>query len=194
MRKIIFSLEGEYPVWCSGQVSCHHLKWACARQPCAMKVLVKLHPALYKSQQKQALWRELKGAKWAGIHPKAVGTERVTECSLDSWTAYNSRSYVFHVLSRWSDIKLVKGLNLSKVRPVITVCSQLAARAGAFSAAGQTLPWPACSLCKAQLVQLLPIGAAGEEQLLTTVLIAELFLSLPGKGGFALWCLDEGNV
>lgn len=119
MGKIISSLEGEYPVWCSGQMSCRHTEGGCARQPCAMNVLVKLHPALGKSRQKQALWQELKGAKWAGIHPKAVGTRRVTECSSDSWTACHGRSHVFHVLSLWSDTKLVKGLNLSEVGPVI---------------------------------------------------------------------------
>lgn len=60
------------------------------------------------------------GAEQAGIHPKAVGTGPITGCSLDSWTAENSHSSVFQVLSQWSDIKLVKGFSLAEARPVVT--------------------------------------------------------------------------
>lgn len=84
MRKIISSSEGEYPVWCSVRIAYPHLKLGCARQPYTVKLLVKFHPPLYTRQQKQALLRELREAKWAGIHPKAVGTGCITGCSLDS--------------------------------------------------------------------------------------------------------------
>lgn len=62
------------------------------------------------------------GAEGGGIQPQEVGMGWITRCSLDSSTTRDSHSCVFHILSKWSDIKLVKGLNLSKVRPAVTVC------------------------------------------------------------------------
>lgn len=144
---------------------CCHLKRGRARQPCSVRLLAKFCPTLRKSQPKQALCWKLLGPEQADIYPKPGDTGQ-SQCSSDPRTACSSHSYVFQVLSKWSDIKLVKHLYLAEVTPVIAVCPQFF-WAQAFSAVGQILPLPTCSLCKARLLHLLPKGAVGEQQLLT---------------------------
>lgn len=131
------------------------------------------------------------GANRAGIRPKAVGTGCITEGSSDSWTARNSHSYIFHVLSKWSDTKLVKGVSLSKVRPVVTVCSQLTASAGPFPAAGQALPVPGVRPSQRAAV---PSALLESSSSCPPGWLHSSSFFLPGKGGFARWWLDEGNV